>query len=174
MCEGGCRDTTSFSGVRRKRWCSCVKQWRVRHARPEFAIVFQRALLAIAAVALVSRSDAEPAKVVPRRLTRRSHRRDSEREVVLAGDASGACHGMFQHVDGVTSAVSGYAGGDRLPRTMKQYARRELAVPKSSASLSIRGKSATAASCNIFGRHDPDRTTRARTEERNIGQRIFR
>jgi peptide-methionine (S)-S-oxide reductase len=71
-------------------------------------------LLAIAAGALVSRSEAEQAKAVPPP-THDEAKSDAATEVaVLAGGCFWGVQGVFQHVDGVTSAVSGYAGGDKV------------------------------------------------------------
>jgi len=71
------------------------------------------ALLAIAAVALVSRSDAEPAKVVPPPARDEATAATTSEVAVLAGGCFWGVQGVFQHVDGVTSAISGYAGGDQ-------------------------------------------------------------
>ncbi len=71
------------------------------------------ALLAIAAGALVSRSDAEPAKVVPLPARDEANVAATSEVAVLAGGCFWGVQGVFQHVDGVTSAVSGYAGGDQ-------------------------------------------------------------
>lgn len=59
---------------------------------------------------LVSRSYADPARAVPPPST--DEPAGSTREVVvLAGGCFWGVQGVFQHVDGVISAVSGYAGG---------------------------------------------------------------
>ena len=71
------------------------------------------ALLAIAAGPLVSRSDAEPAKVVPLPARDEANVAATSEVAVLAGGCFWGVQGVFQHVDGVTSAVSGYAGGDQ-------------------------------------------------------------
>ena len=71
------------------------------------------ALLAIAAGALVSRSDAEPAKAVPPPARDEANATATSEIAVLAGGCFWGVQGVFEHVDGVTSAVSGYAGGDR-------------------------------------------------------------
>ena len=44
---------------------------------------------------------------------------------VLAGGCFWGVQGVFQHVKGVTRAVSGYAGGDARPRTTRWSARRD-------------------------------------------------
>ena len=75
--------------------------------------------------------------------------------------------GVFQHVDGVTSAVSGYAGGTRIPRTMRRSVPASPAMPNPSVSHSTRGASATAASCKSTSRcARPDRTQLPRSRPR--------
>jgi peptide-methionine (S)-S-oxide reductase len=70
------------------------------------------ALLAIAALAVTSRSDAETAKVVPAPAFDESKSTADAEVAVLAGGCFWGVQGVFQHVAGVTSAVSGYAGGN--------------------------------------------------------------
>ncbi len=70
------------------------------------------ALLAIAAATLVSRSDAEPATAVPPPARDEANTTATSETAVLAGGCFWGVQGVFQHVDGVTSAVSGYAGGN--------------------------------------------------------------
>ena len=77
------------------------------------SILSGAALLAIAAGAVVSRSDAEPAKVVPPPARDEATTAATSEVAVLAGGCFWGVQGVFQHVDGVTSAVSGYAGGDK-------------------------------------------------------------
>ena len=117
------------------------------------------ALLAIAAVALVSRSDAEPAKVVPPPARDEATAATTSEVAVLAGGCFWGVQGVFQHVDGVTSAVSGYAGGDQATAHYETVGTGATGHANPSASLSIRGKSATAASCKS--------TSRLRTTPRN-------
>jgi peptide-methionine (S)-S-oxide reductase len=70
------------------------------------------ALLAIAALALVSRSNAETAKIVPPPALDEANGTATTEVAVLAGGCFWGVQGVFQHVTGVTGAVSGYAGGD--------------------------------------------------------------
>jgi peptide-methionine (S)-S-oxide reductase len=70
------------------------------------------ALLIIAALAVMSRSDAETAAVVPPPVTDEANATATTEVAVLAGGCFWGVQGVFQHVAGVTSAVSGYAGGD--------------------------------------------------------------
>jgi peptide-methionine (S)-S-oxide reductase len=70
-------------------------------------------LLLIAAAALWnSRSAAESARIIPPPAIDGPATANSE-VVVLAGGCFWGVQGVFQHVEGVTSAVSGYAGGAR-------------------------------------------------------------
>lgn len=71
------------------------------------------ALLAIAGSALVSRSDAETAKAIPAPALDEAAGSASSEVAVLAGGCFWGVQGVFQHVRGVTKAVSGYSGGSR-------------------------------------------------------------
>jgi peptide-methionine (S)-S-oxide reductase len=73
--------------------------------------VVSGAALAIAALAVLSRSDAETAKAVPPPVLDESSRTATSEVAVLAGGCFWGVQGVFQHVAGVTEAVSGYAGG---------------------------------------------------------------
>lgn len=70
------------------------------------------ALLAIAAFAVVSRSDAETATLVPPPALDEANSTATTEVAILAGGCFWGVQGVFQHVAGVTGAVSGYAGGD--------------------------------------------------------------
>jgi peptide-methionine (S)-S-oxide reductase len=56
---------------------------------------------------------AETARVLPAPAVDVPPNGASSATVVLAGGCFWGVQGVFQHVKGVTSAVSGYAGGDR-------------------------------------------------------------
>jgi peptide-methionine (S)-S-oxide reductase len=59
-----------------------------------------------------ARSAADDARIVPAPALNESMRQDHASEVaVLAGGCFWGVQGVFQHVEGVASAVSGYAGG---------------------------------------------------------------
>ena len=58
-----------------------------------------------------SSSAAEPARVVPPPAVDETASAASSEVAVLAGGCFWGVQGVFQHVDGVTAAVSGYAGG---------------------------------------------------------------
>jgi len=68
-------------------------------------------LLAVAAGLAVTQSSAEEARLVPPPAVDESAGAAPE-TAVLAGGCFWGVQGVFQHVKGVTSAVSGYAGGD--------------------------------------------------------------
>ena len=61
----------------------------------------------------VTRSTAEEARVVPTPAVDEQASGKGAEVAVVAGGCFWGVQGVFQHVDGVTSAVSGYAGGDK-------------------------------------------------------------
>lgn len=70
------------------------------------------ALLLGAGIALPLPSAAESARLIPPPMLDETGNPGSTSEVaILAGGCFWGVQGVFQHVDGVTSAVSGYAGG---------------------------------------------------------------
>jgi len=68
-------------------------------------------LLLAALIALIAPMTATAAPVPPPSID--GHASSAEQVAVLAGGCFWGVQGVFQHVNGVTSAVSGYAGGDR-------------------------------------------------------------
>jgi peptide-methionine (S)-S-oxide reductase len=72
-------------------------------------------LLAAAAMTLrISQSPAEDARVIPPpALDEPAAQAPTAEVAVLAGGCFWGVQGVFQHVEGVTSAISGYAGGSR-------------------------------------------------------------
>ena len=68
-------------------------------------------LLAVAAGLAVTQSSAEEARLVPPPAVDEAAGATAE-TAVLAGGCFWGVQGVFQHVKGVTGAVSGYAGGD--------------------------------------------------------------
>ena len=88
---------------------------------------------------------------------------DDSEVAVLAGGCFWGVQGVFQHVKGVTNAVSGYAGGDKKTaqyETVEHAAR--PATRSRCASPSIRARSAMAASCRFTFSvaHDPTELNR--------------
>jgi len=69
------------------------------------------ALLVLAALA-VPRSSAEPARAIPAPTLDASPSEATSAVAVLAGGCFWGVQGVFQHVTGVSNAVSGYAGGE--------------------------------------------------------------
>jgi peptide-methionine (S)-S-oxide reductase len=83
------------------------------------ALFVVTALLVLAGVALnISPSAAENARVVPPPSLDESPGQAATEVAVVAGGCFWGVQGVFQHVEGVTNAVSGYAGGDK---TTAQY-----------------------------------------------------
>jgi peptide-methionine (S)-S-oxide reductase len=74
--------------------------------------VVSGAALLIAVLAVVSRSDAETATAVPPPALDEASGAAATEVAVLAGGCFWGVQGVFQHVVGVTGAVSGYAGGN--------------------------------------------------------------
>lgn len=87
---------------------------KARLTRPPRSAVIVAALLAAAAVGLIGpRSSAETARAVPPPAVDQTPAGAGTSETaVLAGGCFWGVQGVFQHVRGVTRAVSGYAGGD--------------------------------------------------------------
>ena len=76
--------------------------------------VFAIALLVLAGLALKSYpAAAEGARALPMPAVDQPPGQATSAVVVLAGGCFWGVQGVFQHVKGVTNAVSGYAGGDR-------------------------------------------------------------
>jgi peptide-methionine (S)-S-oxide reductase len=69
--------------------------------------------LAAAVGFVTTRSTAEEARVVPPPVVDEQASGKASEVVVIAGGCFWGVQGVFQHVEGVTSAVSGYAGGDK-------------------------------------------------------------
>ncbi len=70
-------------------------------------------LLAGGAFLLIARSHAERAIAIPPPLVDEPAGSEATEVAVLAGGCFWGVQGVFQHVNGVISAVSGYAGGER-------------------------------------------------------------
>jgi peptide-methionine (S)-S-oxide reductase len=74
------------------------------------------------AAAIISAS-AESARQVPAPTADETPAAVSTRTAVLAGGCFWGVQGVFQHVEGVTSAVSGYAGGDQATAEYEKVSR---------------------------------------------------
>jgi peptide-methionine (S)-S-oxide reductase len=66
---------------------------------------------------------AESARQLPAPAADEASASGSSRTVVLAGGCFWGVQGVFQHVEGVTSAVSGYAGGDQASAQYEKVSR---------------------------------------------------
>jgi len=83
-----------------------------RHLRS--ALVPAALLLAAASALTVMRSSAEEARAIPAPAHEGAAGHEAMSEVaVIAGGCFWGVQGVFQHVRGVTNAVSGYAGGEK-------------------------------------------------------------
>jgi peptide-methionine (S)-S-oxide reductase len=84
------------------------------HTRPIRLAVTAALLLGLAALVLpVVRSSAETAHEVPAAAVDETPGGATSEAAVFAGGCFWGVQGVFQHVEGVTSAVSGYAGGNK-------------------------------------------------------------
>src|ERR1700693_3736839 len=75
------------------------------------ALVFTAVLVAAASQLATPGSAAEQARVIPPPATTEQPGQATTEVAVLAGGCFWGVQGVFQHVDGVTGAGSGYAGG---------------------------------------------------------------
>ena len=82
-----------------------------------FPVVVLIGLLSTAAF-FVTRSTAEEARTVPTPAVDEQAAGKTSETAVIAGGCFWGVQGVFQHVEGVTNAVSGYAGGEK---TTAQY-----------------------------------------------------
>src|SRR6202790_862799 len=82
-----------------------------RYLRTRVGPILAAFVLTIGLIYLVSPSAAEVARAVPSPLVDETAPVASTEVAVLAGGCFWGVQGVFQHVDGVISAVSGYAGG---------------------------------------------------------------
>src|ERR1700681_1647569 len=86
-----------------------------RGVGPFRTLIIAAAILLTAGVALrVSPSVAEGARAIPAPVLAEPATQEMTSEAaIVAGGCFWGVQGVFQHVEGVTSAVSGYAGGTR-------------------------------------------------------------
>ena len=76
------------------------------------AVLLTGLLVIGGALLLIGQSHAERAHIIPPPVTDAPTGGDATEVAVLAGGCFWGVQGVFQHVDGVTGAVSGYAGGE--------------------------------------------------------------
>src|SRR5690242_21929719 len=84
----------------------------LRARRLAVAVLLGAMLLGSVVALLPARSGAEEARAVPAPALDPSSSASSE-VAVVAGGCFWGVQGVFQHVSGVSNAVSGYAGGDK-------------------------------------------------------------
>ena len=85
-----------------------------RHKRFKlFGPILAAAVIAVAVAYWASSSSAETTRMVPPPTVDETSPASLSEVAVLAGGCFWGVQGVFQHVDGVTAAVSGYAGGAR-------------------------------------------------------------
>src|ERR1700722_15987379 len=85
-----------------------------RHKRFKlFGPILAAAVIAVAVAYWASPSSAETTRMVPPPTVDETSPASLSEVAVLAGGCFWGVQGVFQHVDGVTAAVSGYAGGAR-------------------------------------------------------------
>jgi peptide-methionine (S)-S-oxide reductase len=77
------------------------------------ALLFTAVLMAAGSRLTIPGSAAEQARVIPPPATIEQPAQVGTEVAVLAGGCFWGVQGVFQHVKGVTNAVSGYAGGDK-------------------------------------------------------------
>ena len=93
----------------RIRSMATLARWRDRWA----AVLLGASLVAAVATFTISRPSAEEAQMVPGPALDEPAGEASSEVAVLAGGCFWGVQGVFQHVEGVVSAVSGYAGGEK-------------------------------------------------------------
>jgi peptide-methionine (S)-S-oxide reductase len=86
----------------------------MKRIRNSYATAFAIALLVLAALAIRNNpAAAAGARTLPAPAVDMPPRQATSAVVVLAGGCFWGVQGVYQHVKGVTSALSGYAGGDK-------------------------------------------------------------
>jgi peptide-methionine (S)-S-oxide reductase len=87
---------------------------RAGAAKPRRFVLALGALLAVAGLGLAAtRASAEEARVIPAPAVDEAVPPAGSEVAVLAGGCFWGVQGVFQHVEGVSNAVSGYAGGEK-------------------------------------------------------------
>lgn len=146
----------------------------IGYARPVLLII---AVLALTGIGLGAfPSAAKDGRAIPAPALDEPH--DATFEVaVLAGGCFWGVQGVYQHVRGVTNAVSGYSGGDKETAQYQTVSTGTTAHAESVKITSIQGRSPMAASCRSISRSPmirPSSTGRGRTRVPNIVRRSSR
>jgi peptide-methionine (S)-S-oxide reductase len=84
------------------------------------AVLVPAVLLLVAFTAFTPRTSAEQARVIPAPTVDESAGAKTPQVAVFAGGCFWGVQGVFQHVTGVTNAVSGYAGGEQQTAKYQQ------------------------------------------------------
>jgi peptide-methionine (S)-S-oxide reductase len=84
------------------------------------AILVPASLLLAAFTVFAPRTSAEEARVIPAPIVDEPAGAKAPQVAVFAGGCFWGVQGVFQHVNGVTSAVSGYAGGEQQTAKYQQ------------------------------------------------------
>ena len=82
------------------------------HARHSTTVLFLSVVLATAGILATQPSGAQEGIAIPAPVLDTPVRPVATETAVVAGGCFWGVQGVFQHVDGVTNAVSGYAGGE--------------------------------------------------------------
>jgi hypothetical protein len=152
----------------------------MRHASPFFRpTLIWAALFLGAGIALqVFPSAAESSRSIPPPALDEPANPTATSEVaVLAGGCFWGVQGVFQHVDGVTSAVSGYAGGAANTAHYEMVGTNTTGMRNRSRSPLIPAGSAMAISCRSISQSRmirPSSTGRAPTSGRSTVRQSFR
>ena len=131
---------------------------------------FLAAVLLAAGMAIVAeRSYAEEATPLPAATADETPGSATSETIVLAGGCFWGVQGVFQHVEGVTSAVSGYAGGESVDRPVRNGGWRRYGPRGIGAShlRSAQGELRPTAAGLFLGRARSDRTQPAGTGHRH-------
>lgn len=134
-------------------------------------------MLLLAGLLFAFSSGAEEARSLPPSTLDQSPMPEAKEEVaVFAGGCFWGMQGVYQHVKGVTNAVSGYAGGDKDTAHYDLVGSAARAMPRPCASPTIRARFLTANCCGFFSRWRmtrPNSTAKAPTSAHNIARPSF-
>ena len=118
-------------------------------------------LIAAGSGLMVLSPAAEVAHMVPAPAVEEQAGAQASEVAVLAGGCFWGVQGVFQHVNGVTAAVSGYAGGDKTTAQYEMVGTGTPVTPNRSRITSIPARSRTAHLQIFFSvAHDPTQLNR--------------
>jgi peptide-methionine (S)-S-oxide reductase len=132
---------------------SPVRRWTLRHSRSALLTVLTVSLLAAGVGLAMWQASAQEGRPIPAPAIDAQAGEGAATEVaVLAGGCFWGVQGVFQHVEGVSNAVSGYAGGEE-----KTASYRAVTTGRTGHAESVRvtfdpARSATGASCRSTSR----------------------